>query len=44
MLSSSTQNSRYKPLTPMNTIVMFVPQQQVCNYLMWNMFLNILYF
>ncbi|KAH0952427.1 hypothetical protein HN011_011674 [Eciton burchellii] len=28
MLSSSTQNSRYKPLTPMNTIVMFVPQQQ----------------
>jgi len=28
----------------MNTIVMFVPQQQVCNYLTWNMFLNILYF
>lgn len=28
MLSSATQNSRYKPTTPMNTIIMFVPQQQ----------------
>ncbi|KAM0727068.1 Stomatin-like protein 2, mitochondrial [Formica fusca] len=25
---STTQNSRYRPLTPINTIVMFVPQQQ----------------
>ncbi|XP_072742587.1 stomatin-like protein stl-1 [Anoplolepis gracilipes] len=25
---SATQNSRYKPLTPINTVIMFVPQQQ----------------
>ncbi|XP_070172076.1 stomatin-like protein stl-1 [Polyergus mexicanus] len=25
---STTQNSRYRPLTPINTVVMFVPQQQ----------------
>ncbi|KAG5332995.1 STML2 protein, partial [Acromyrmex heyeri] len=28
MFSSVTQNSRYKPLNPINTIIMFVPQQQ----------------
>ncbi|XP_011882273.1 PREDICTED: stomatin-like protein 2, mitochondrial [Vollenhovia emeryi] len=26
--STAVQNSRYKPLTPINTIIMFVPQQQ----------------
>ncbi|XP_012060750.1 PREDICTED: stomatin-like protein 2, mitochondrial [Atta cephalotes] len=28
MFSSVTQNSRYKPLNPINTVIMFVPQQQ----------------
>jgi len=28
MFGSSAQNSRYKPRNPLNTIVMFVPQQQ----------------
>ncbi|EZA61319.1 Stomatin-like protein [Ooceraea biroi] len=28
MLSSSSQASRYRPSTPINTIIMFVPQQQ----------------
>ncbi|XP_012228957.1 stomatin-like protein stl-1 [Linepithema humile] len=28
MFGSATQNSRHRPLTPLNTVIMFVPQQQ----------------
>lgn len=31
MFGSVIQNSRYRPLTPINTVIMFVPQQQVCD-------------
>lgn len=29
MFNSAAQSSRYKPLNPINTVIMFVPQQQV---------------
>lgn len=36
MFGSATQNSRYRPLTPINTVIMFVPQQQVIQHIVYS--------